>query len=571
MAQKRRQRGRRHRQRGQDEVAGLSEPRSDRSDCTTSLEPAKWWITAAVCGLPALAAAAVFANILSNTFVYDDKGTLDRLPQFSGASLWFFLHSGRGLTYLVHLLDRWLWGSWEPGFHLTNIILHSLASSLAAYAAFVLIRSARAALLCGLLFAVHPVHVEVVAMFSYRKDILAMIFVLFALVWWLSTRRPVLCYLASFSCFGLGLLSKEVAAIGLIPMLFLADLLPGHQHPTRWPHRLRRGVWRILPIVVVGIIATTAFAGDILNYFTPQSIDEVTGGQLRTYDQVLATAAGSVSDLVRLLFIPLRLSADYCAPTLKSLRDPDAMLGVIILVFWIAAGALLLRPAPVAAFAVAWPLLLYLPCSNVLPLTKFFIAERYLYVPSFGVCLLIAYGVDRVIRPTTEPGRSWSRNAAVILAMVLLLAGGTRSFLRNRDWRDDHSIWLSSLRNGIDSARIRTNLGNALVRQCQYEEALQHFERAVRINPNHAGLRSNLGVALAGQGQYEGALQHFERALRINPSDPGIRRNVAKALIELGRLDEAAERCRKILQVHAANAGARSLLEEISLCQAGPG
>lgn len=513
----------------------LAEPRKARSDRTTSQDPRlSWRTTAAMLGLPAFAAAAVFANILWNEFVYDDKWTLDRLPLFSDAPSWMLLQSGRGLTYLVHLMDHSLWGSWEPGFHLTNIVLHALACSLAACAAFVLIRSARVALLCGLLFAVHPVHVEVVAVFSYRKDILAMIFVFLALICWLSTRRQVLCYLASFVCLALALLSKEVAAVGLIPMLFMADLLPGHQHPAHWKRRLRRAIWRILPAIVVGIIATTAFAGDILDYFTPQSIQEVSGGQLRNYREVLATAAGSVPDLVRLMFLPIKLSIDYAAPTITSLRDPSAMLGVIILLSWMVVGALLLRRAPMAAFLVAWPLILYFPCSNIVPLTKFFVAERYLYIPSFGICLLMAFGLDRAMRATEKHSRSWPRSGVVFFATLLLLAGGARSFLRNRDWRDDHSIWSSCLHAGLDSPRIRNNLGLALARQDRYEEALQHFERAWRFNPYQSG----------------------------------IRRNMAKALIELGRLDEADEHCREILRMHPNDADVRSLVDEISTRQA---
>ena len=530
MVQKSRQRCGGQRQ-DRSATASVSEHGAHRPDNMTSLGPAKgWWATAIMVGLPALLAAAVFLNTLSNQFVYDDKWTLDRLPHFAGTSLWHLLLSGRGATYLVHLLDQWLWGLWEPGYHLTNIVLHSLASSLAAYVAFVLVRSARAALLCGLLFAVHPVHVEVVAMFSYRKDIRAMIFVSLALICWLGRRRQVLCYLASISCLGLGLLSKEVAAVGLIPMLFLADLLPVQQHNARWTQRLRRGIWRILPIVILGIIMTTVFAGDVVNYFTPQSIEEVTGGQFRTYDEVLATTAGSVPDLVRLLFIPVKLSVDYSVAAPMSLRDPDAMLGVMILVLWIAACGLLLRPAPVIAFAATWPVALCLPCSNIVPLTKFFVAERYLYVPSFGVCLLVSLMLIRLVEASTKHDRLWSRSGAVLLVMLLLVVGGTRSFLRNRDWRDDYSIWSSCLRSGIDSPRIRNNLGIALVNREDYDEALKHFERALSYNPYHLNIRFN----------------------------------VAKTLIELGRVDEAAEHCRRILEIQPNDWRARLLLDKMS-------
>jgi len=479
-----------------------------------------------LCG-PALVAAVVFSNILFNRFVFDDQWTLDRLPQFTGVSPWFFLQSGRGVTYLVHLLDQWLWGSWEPGFHLTNIVLHSLASSLAAYAAYVLVRSARAALLCGLAFAVHPAHVEVVAMFSYRKDILAMIFVLLALIWWLEPRRPWLCYLASLSSFGLGLLSKEVAAVGIIPVLFLADLLPGHQHPAQWTRRLRRGVWRILPIVVLGIIATTAFAGNLLNYFTPHSVQYTTG--LNSYGEVLTNSACSATDFWRLLVFPLRLSPDYALYRDVRFSYVQATQGVLITFLWLVFWGSLARRAPMMTFAAIWPVVTYLPCANIVPITHFLIAERFLYTPSFGICLLFALLFESLVNTTGRINMRLGRLTLLISALPIFLAGW-RSYERNRDWQNDVTLWSATIRDGGLNLRSITFLGVALTKSGRFEEALRHYERALRWAPDHAVFRWE----------------------------------VARALMELGRLDEAAGHCRVMLAKDPANRPTETLLREIT-------
>ena len=532
MAQKRRQRGRRHRE-GQGATPSLSERGAGRSDRTTSPDPAKWWTSAGVWGLPALAAAAVFANTLSNGLIYDDRFTLKRIPSLSISGVFDGLHRMRGLTYAVHSLDEWLWGAWAPGFHLTNVILHALASALAAHAAFALTSCRRVALLCGLLFAVHPVHVEVVASFSYRKDSLAMIFVLLALILWLGIRRPILRYAGSVFCLLLGLLSKEVAAVGLVPMLFLVDLLPGHGHPGRWQARFKRAIWRSVPFVGLGLVAGVWFVTHISVDSILDGIYQESNGRLAHYGEILATAVGSVLDVVRLLLVPAILSADYPIRVQTSLADPRAVAGALSLGFWILGTIALIRRAPVAALAGAWALLTYVPCSNILPLTHHFVAERYLYVPSFGLCLLVAIGLDLVLVRAMDHRRFWLRGAATAFATLLIVAGGVRSAVRNRDWRDGCSLWSSSLRAGVETHLIHGNLGAALLLEGKLEESTGHLIRAWELRPCVEWLRPLTG-----------------------------------AFLGLGRLQEAAECCRVILEVQPNDAQARSLLDKISRRQA---
>ncbi|HMB51965.1 MAG TPA: hypothetical protein VKU40_01525, partial [Thermoanaerobaculia bacterium] len=122
---------------------------------------------------PALAAAAVYAATLGHGFVYDDVWKIQQVAPAAGSFDLSLLLRPRGLTHLVHQLDAALWGDRPFGFHLTNLLLHAVASALAALAARSLGAGRRAALLAGLLFALHPVHVEAVAQFTNRKDLLA--------------------------------------------------------------------------------------------------------------------------------------------------------------------------------------------------------------------------------------------------------------------------------------------------------------------------------------------------------------------------------------------------------------
>lgn len=545
-------RARRHRNRqpSNHEACGSPKPPRDNTGAPTGPPCAQSrWLTAGMLALPALTAAAVFANTLANDFVYDDAVTLGHIPEFSMTNVWHWLHRSRGLTYTVHSLDKWLWGDWAPGFHLTNVALHAVASSLAACLALVLTSRRLMGLFCGLLFAVHPVHVEVVASFSYRKDALAMIFVMLGMILWLGRRRPVLGYTGSVLCLLLGLLSKEVAAIGLVPMLFIADLLPGHGHPNRWPSRLERAACRALPFLVLGAIATTRVAGNVADYFTAESIHQTTGGELSGYREVLATTAGSIPDVARLLFVPLTLSADYPLRPPERFMEPRPLAGVALIALWSVATLLLVRRKPVAAFAMAWTLLTYLPCSNVVPITEYFVAERYLYVPSFGVCLLAAVALQGMFAYGLSHDLAWLRVSTAGVAALLIIAGGVRSVARNRDWRDSYSLWSSATRAGFHTTRVHTALGSALFTRGEVPEAVQAYRRAIQLNSLNPQPHSLLGYALKAQGKLDEAAAAYHEAVRLDPGDGDSLVNLGNILQAQNRLDEAVEVYRNIIRL----------------------
>ena len=539
--------------------------------------------------LPALAAALTFANTVRSTFVYDDAW---KAQTFDGTapSLESLLRMNRGLTHALHWLDHWLWGAWAPGYHLTNVALHALAAALAAVLALALTRSRRVGLLGGLLFALHPVHVEAVASFANRKDILAMIFVALAMIAWVGKDRSVLRYGAALICFALGLMSKEVAVVALVGMFFLADLLPGEDDERPISKRLPRALLRILPFAAGGLLVAWRLgaraSAKLTESFSPESIRELTENQLSSYSQVLANTAAAVADNLRLLVFPLKLSADYPLSPDMTLTSPKALLGLALVIAWIIGAVLLSRRAPVVGLAMAWPLVMLLPLVNLIPLTTFFVADRYLYVPSFGICLLAAWALDRGMASKRSPNR---RQAAILATLVLLVAGAARCIVRNNDWQSSEDLWSSSLRQGISTWRVHSGLATAVAKQGRYDEAIEHFKRSLNLLPSRvetwrslagslqqtgrtdealAAARTILeyaphdayshyllGTAAFQKGDRRTAYEHYQQAVRREPQNPGMLTSMAWLLAtspedDLRNPDEAlrlAERARQLV------------------------
>lgn len=493
---------------------------------------------------PALLGAAVFANTLANALVYDDPLAIEmsRLPLGELAMRRY------GLTYMTIKLDHALWGSWPPGYHLTNVLLHAACAALAALCTLSLGGRPAAALLCGLLFAVHPVHTEAVASVENRKEMLAMLFAAVSVILYRSTRRPRWCYAGALACLALAMHAKEVAAVGLVAMLPLAGLLPGPEAADP-AQRRRRALKRTLPLLVLGVLATGWYGGRVWRAFTSAEIARNTGSTFKTYGEVLATSAASIPDVGRLLVYPARLSADYPPPVRRRLTDRRSTAGLLLLAGFVAAAAVAARAAPLVAFGLAWTLITYLPVANVVPLTSYFLAERYLYVPSFGLCLAGAVALDGLYaRSAARPMRA----LAAVLALALVLGGAARSSLRNRDWRDAVSLWTSALRAVPQgSSRIHAELGLALLEAGRGPEAIPHLQHAVEIGPVEADFHNNLGLALEQAERPVDAVAHYERALAMEPGNPLFRYNLGRALVRVGRADRGLAHLRIVAQEEA--------------------
>jgi tetratricopeptide (TPR) repeat protein len=372
-----------------------------------------------------------------------------------------------------------------------------------------------------------------------------MLFAAASVILYRSTWRPRWCYAGALACVALAMHAKEVAAVGLVAMLPLAGLLPGPDAGDA-AQRRRRAMHRTLPLLVLGVLATGWYGGSVWRAFAPAEIARNAGSTFKTYGEVLATSAASIPDVGRLLVYPARLSADYPPPIRRRLTERRSAAGLLLLAGWIAVAAAAVRAAPLFAFGLAWTVITYLPVANVVPLTSYFLAERYLYVPSFGLCLAGALLLAGLY------GRSATRALVAALTLALVLGGAARSTLRNRDWRDSVSLWTAALRAVPQgSSRIHAELGLALLEAGRGAEAIPHLQLAVEIGPVEADFHNNLALALEQAGRPAEAVAHYERALAMEPGNPIFRYNLGRTLVTVGRPQQGLAHLRVVAQEEA--------------------
>ena len=369
----------------------------------------------------------------------------------------------RPLPLATFALD-WSLARGHPAlFHAMNLLWHAGAALLVTALAR---RWAdwTTALVAGVIFAVHPVHVEAVANVIGLGELMAAVGVCLA-VYAAVVRQSVLW---SGAALLLGLLSKENAVVA--PALIVWAWIVGAPLALR-PDRRRLFMFVASWVVIAGVyLAVRAVV--LQPYARLHATAPVFLGESAFAGRLTAVAA--LGDVVRLLVLPLTLRVDY-APAertiVRSILDGRFVIGFACLVLW----AVLLvlawrRQRRLEAYGLGWIAIAFLPVSNLLFSTGVLLAERTLYLPSVGLALAAGTALARL-----PP----ERLRVVLVAVVL--AGGIRSGLRTPVWHDDFSVTQSILEDSPNSYRGPARMAAIYQSHRQPAQALGALREAAKI------------------------------------------------------------------------------------------
>jgi protein O-mannosyl-transferase len=498
----------------------------------------------------------LFGNTLGNGFVHDDKPLVveNRLIRDSNGLARIFAsgywttrdHSipelYRPLTIFSLALNRFALGERPFGFHLINVLLNGWVCWLVFLMAKALGGKGWVAWSAGLLFAVHPVHVEAVAPVVGRSELLAAGFGLVALLFHchgrangeLAARR----FIGAALCYFAALLSKESAIV--IPLLAgLTDLaLPESQRPVSkkgvlLPYcffAVAAGLYLALRVSVLGAVAA--------------SIIHPLDNPLVAMDRIsaLRTALVAGGRYLLLMAWPWHLSSDYAGTAIHPAAgwfDLPFLACLAILAVLLGAAALSWRRGRLAPYGVFFFFVAWLPISNLLFLIGTPLAERLLYLPSAGLAMA-AGALLSLLSP---------RIASGALAL-LLLAGSVRTIARNRVWHDDRSFAFATAVNAPTSAKAQFNLGVFLEEHSDPSGAAAAYARAVELAPSWADAQFNLAGVLLRTSRLPEAIQAYRRALALKPDESRIVLNFGYALYQARQHEEAVGLYQAYLKAH---------------------
>lgn len=387
--------------------------------------------------------------------------------------------------------------------HGVNWLLHALATFLLVLLLYDIFRNPWIAGVAGLLFAVHPVHVENVAWFAERKDVLSMVFVLLAhrafrkdraagrAIGWAA---PVLLLLG-------GLTKGTVWSYAGV--LFVDEWL----HRARTRREGGEASWgasllRLAPVLVVGI------GGVVLDLLVASASGAAGVDHGVGTSELMAAMAGVHVTYLQHLLVPVGLSLDYAVDPAGSWASPLSIVGVLL-----ALGAVVglfvavKRGHALGAFAAALWIFGLAPVNNVFPRTAALMADRYLYIPAIGVYLLLAALLARA-----KAGRGWILGAAVVLLAIL-------SEQRTAAFSSSERIWTDAIEKVPTSALAHIQRGTDRSTRGLHEAALADADAALALDPRpefvvraHL-LRCQSLVGLGTQAEGEAREAFIERLL----------------------------------------------------------
>jgi len=488
-----------------------------------------------------------FANTFSHGFAYDDQTQilqnefikdLRNAPKAMVTEAWFWQFAQdkdpnkqdkpstpyyRPIV-IIYLMICWmLFGTGAAGWHLLNVLLHVAV----VYFVFKLLEEItgdwRLSAGASLLFAIHPMRSESVAWISGVTDLLLALFFLSSFLLYLhyreSGKRSHL--ISALVLFLMAVFTKEPAVC--LPMVIAAYevFISNQEKPLNQRIKLAgvyAGIFVLASALYFGMRLKAL--GFLLNDLS-----------FKTYSMVemFLTIPLVIWKYIGLLLWPYNLSLFHETILVRSPLEWHFLLPSVGLV-GLAYGLWLLRESTVVRFAVLWFAINLLPVLNLRAFgLEFLVQERYVYMPSIGFSLLVAYGLMKLpIDRWFTLGSRRTAQAVVVAIVALALTGKTLA--QNAVWKDDMTLWTYGVEAAPEQAMSHYILAHKYIDQRAPEMAIQELEAYMQLKKDNMIVLSNLAAA---------HLVSYQNKAAFNP-----------ATADRAHLDRAAALCEKGLSIN---------------------
>ncbi len=557
-------------------------------------------------GLAVLVLAA-YMPALRGGFVISDDSVLARNPRLTAPDglwrIWFSTESEQyqPLVQTSYWLEHRIWGLRPWGYHLVNVMLH-VANALLVWS---LLRKigVKGAAVAAALFALHPVNVESVAWIYERKNVLSGLFyfLTFAALFRFDEDHGWRWYGIALLLFVAALLSK--ASTVVLPAVLLLYWWWGR---TSWR-------WRKLAASIPFFVLAGSMAA-LTVWYEKQHTGAIGVEYSAGFAERFARAGGFVAFYLGKFFVPHNLMFFYPRWSV----DPSAVCSYLPHVVMVVALIVLVSQRRTWGRPVLFGLGSYL--IALFPVLGFFdiyyhrfsfVADHFQYLALVGLIALcvhgVACGLERWGSIGVGPVTNKARLGGHLLGIVAIGACWLLSWQQARIYQNTQTLCEDILRRAPDSWVANYKLGEYCVRtsggrQEPTHRALDHFERALRLNPDHGPTLAAVGAVLGTLGRNDEALPYLRRAVAADPENPVFHINVGailerrsdfpgaiaeyeeavrcgphlstarvrlgQALIRAGRREEGIQRLREAADL-SPNLGRNQLAVGSALCGAG--
>jgi tetratricopeptide (TPR) repeat protein len=513
-----------------------------------------------ICLLLALVTLAVYWPVTGHQFIiFDDDDYITQNSHVTAGLTWPGIgwafttdHAANWhpLTWISHMADCQVYGVKPGGHHFTNVLFHITNTLLLFFLLKQMTGSVWRSTFVAAFFAWHPLHVESVAWAAERKDVLSTFFWLLTLMayaryaqsvtgdkWRLTsdnpaipspvTRHPSLFYALALFLFACGLMSKPMV-VTLPFVLLLLDF---------WPlQRLQLSTinYQLFFRLVIEKIPFFAlsFVGSLVTYLVQKTNGAVSPVSVFSRaESVLLTYARYISKT----FWPVDLSIVY--PYRYSWPAIFVIGTALLLVIWSALFIYRAKKNPYLLVGWFWFFGTLVPTIGVVQVGAQSMADRYMYIPSIGLFIIVVWGLNDLFDLFPERKKFLPLLGGVALAGCLMVTS-----LQLTYWQNSISLFLHAIGVTTDNYVADNCLGKAFEMAGKKDEALVLYLEAVRIEPRFPQSQFNLAMSLLEQGQPDEGFKHLAAAALLDPRDADVQFDLGTFFSQHDKLKEAA-RC----------------------------
>jgi hypothetical protein len=529
---------------------------------------------------------AVYLPSLQNGFVWDDDKyvyenpfirSLD-LQLLKAAFLEFHAANWHPLTWLTHAFDYSVWGLNPLGHHLTNNIFHALNASIVVLLTVKLLEAFRkasngkdlslrflddrtmcvAAAAAGLMFGLHPLHVESAAWVAERKDLLCAFFFMLAVISYIryagsmNVRAVIKAaprffdknYLLSLTFFVLSLMSKPMA-VTLPVILLLLDW-----HPLKRIQSIKAFLPVLiekLPFIVLSLISSIV---TVLAQKSEGAIAPLTSMPLLSR---VFVAADSIIMYLWKMAVPLNLLPFYPYDPLPV--SVGNFLKIVLVVGITATCIVMVKKSKTWLLAWSYYVVTLIPVLGLVQVGHQSMADRYTYLPSLGPFLIAALGAAWVLTKVNPPGKQSAAALAGAAAVVCILVSiSYLTFVQIGRWKNSITLWTYVIEKEPGRVPLAyVNRGASLQESGQDNSALADYNMAIALDPNGFEAYGNRGILYMKHGFAAKAIEDFDKAIIINPYEADLYSYRALARASIGQNSAAIDDYSKAIGLNKAS------------------
>jgi len=487
----------------------------------------------------AIATFLLFAPAIRYDYVdYDDGiyvyGNKDVLKGFSDTSVRYAFTSIAGgswmpLTWFSHMSDVEIFGASPSGPHGVNILLHAANAGLLLLVFQRMSRQLWLSAFIAAVFAFHPLRSESVAWISERKDVLSTLLFMLGLLAYVryvespSRKR----FVAVVACLLLGLMSKPML-VTFPFVLLLLDFWPLNRLGHDWAS-LRARSWLCIREKAVLFAIVLIFCA--ATYWAQSRTGAVNQDSKPVLERV-TQVVGNYSFYMEKVFLPIHLNAIH--PSAKTSLDravPFLLLSIVITIFSVRQ----MFKQPWFAVGWFWFLGTLVPVVGFVPIGHISVAERYSYISSIGLTIMIAWLVNAFVND--RPG---VRRAVSVLAILIV---GFCAVATHHDlprWKDSLSLFNAAIK--VDPHPVSyNNIAVVHLDEKEYELAIEPLTRAIELDPRYVKAYINRITAYQKTGRLDEARADLVQLVKIEPRNAEGYNSRGDVLLDLQRFDEAIQ------------------------------